>query len=566
MLVLLALVCAFGLFDHSLWSGNDTREGAMILEMTREHAWVTPVFNGTHYMEKPPLLHWTGVLLCKILGPASAHFDEYSGGVLEGLMRLPAALYAFGSLLVIMAWARALNREAAGVAAAFMCATSALFLEYSRIVLTDSALTFMVIFSLWLFWRAYTAENYFVGRYLLFLFFSAFSFYAKGLLGPGMVWLAVMAWLAYQKRWRLLCMLAPVFGVVFLLVLSPWVFALWKAGGSDFLYRVFWENQFGRFLSFDDKTLPLDPYLIHKEPVYFYLLRLPVRLLPWTLLVIPAFLYWFRVNNNPMKEPLALFLKTSFLAMAVLLHLSSAKAACYALPLFPLIFLMTGIWLEDAARSWKAPVEKKLITATILFVCAAIMAAPAAYIAAFIFHLKAVWAPGSFAAVACFLLALSALCLGYVVGKRLLFEFRNGRQLPAVLHMPIVLAAVGMLGLTAFIPAVNFHRTYLPFVEMALGEMKTARNIAYAGDSERDLGAFMFYMNSRLPVVSITNNENAVTAFVSGMNGPVGFIVPADKLGLAMRKARSLPFCVKKTEDAGKKSNSFRLLIVNEDR
>ena len=565
MLLLLALVSAFGLFDHSLWSGNDAREGAMIAEMARDHVWVTPVFNGEHYLEKPPLLHWTGVLLCKIFCRFDARPGEASGGIREGLVRLPAALYAFGSLLVLLSWARALNREAAGFAAAFMCATSALFLEYSRIVLTDSALTFMVVFSLWLFWRAYTAENFFAARYLLFLFVSAFSFYAKGLIGPGMVWLSVAVWLAYQRRWRLLCALVPLFGVVFLLVLAPWVFALWKAGGSDFIYRVFWENQFGRFLSFDDKTLPLDPYLIHKEPIYFYLLNLPVRLLPWTLLVVPALFCWFRISKNTFREPLALFLKTSLLAIAGVLHVSSAKAACYALPLFPLIFLMTGVWLEDAVTSGAAsPWQKKLIVATLMLVCAAIMAAPAAYIAAFIFHLKALWAPGSFAAVAGFLLALSALSIGYASGKRLRFEFKNGRQLPAVLHMPAVLAAVGLLAGAAFIPAVDFHRTYLPFAEMALRQMKSAKNIAYAGDSERDLGAFMFYLNSRLRVVSITNDCNAITDFASSARESLGLIVPVDKMGIALRQARSLPFRLKEAENAGKKSDSFRLMIFNE--
>ena len=80
--LLLALFFAFGLFDHSLWSSNDTREGAMIREMVREGVWVAPVFNGQYYLEKPPLLHWTGVVLCKVFGRVN-----------EGLVRLPAALY-----------------------------------------------------------------------------------------------------------------------------------------------------------------------------------------------------------------------------------------------------------------------------------------------------------------------------------------------------------------------------------------------------------------------------------------------------------------------------------------
>lgn len=550
MLLLLALVCAFGLFDHSLWSGNDTREGAMIAEMVRTHTWVAPVFNGQHYLEKPPLLHWTGALLCRLFGAVN-----------EGLVRLPAALYGFAALLVILSWARSLNRAAAGFAAAFMCATSALYFEYARIVLTDSALTGMVVFALWLFWRAYTAESFFIGRYLLFLFVAAFSFYAKGLIGPGMIWLTVMAWLLYQKRLRLLLILAAAFAPVFLLALAPWVLALWQTGGGVYLHKVFWENQFGRFLYFDDPTLPIDPYLIHKEPVYFYLLSLPLRLLPWTLLVIPALYYWFR-RNSAVKEPLALFLKTAFLAMLFLLHISSAKAACYALPLFPFLFLMTGIWLEDAAQAWNSPVERKLVTITLATVLIAAVAAPAAYLPAFIFHWPAVWAQGAGAAFTGLVMAALAMGAGYVFSARIWREFKSGQRRKAVIILPAFFAVAGLLTAAAFLPAIDFHRTYQPFAQVAQAAARAGHRLAFAGAAERDLGAFMFYLNARLPVITLTNRA-ALAAFADQEPGPAGIIVPADKLRPALQDVQNLPFSIKQAEDAGKKSASFRLLIVN---
>ena len=79
MLALLALFFAFGLFDHSLWSSNDTREGAMIAAMARGGSWTLPQLNGEPYLEKPPLLHWTGAALCRLTGVVN-----------EGLVRLPA--------------------------------------------------------------------------------------------------------------------------------------------------------------------------------------------------------------------------------------------------------------------------------------------------------------------------------------------------------------------------------------------------------------------------------------------------------------------------------------------
>ena len=81
LLLLLTLFFSFGLFDHSLWGPNDCREGAMIWDMVQANHWVTPTLNGVPYLEKPPLLHWTGMILCQLFGTVN-----------EGLVRLPAAL------------------------------------------------------------------------------------------------------------------------------------------------------------------------------------------------------------------------------------------------------------------------------------------------------------------------------------------------------------------------------------------------------------------------------------------------------------------------------------------
>jgi len=522
----------------------------MISEMARTRSWVAPVFNGVYYLEKPPLLHWTGALFCRI-----------SGTVNEGLVRLPAVIYSFFTLLIIVLWARTLGREQAGFAAAFMCATSVLFFEYARIVLTDACLTFMVVFSLWLFWRAQTAEKWLLRRYLLFLFAAAFSFYAKGLIGPAMIWLSVIAWLSVQKRFRLMLILVPAFALVFVFVLAPWVFALWKTGGGVYLYKVFWENQFGRFFYFNDPNLPLDPYLIHKEPVYFYLLSLPVRLLPWTLLVVPALYYWFR-RESPVKGGLAFFLKICLLAITVLLHISSAKAACYALPLFPFIFLMTAVWLEDAASAWATMIDRRLIGITFVVIGIAVFCMPAAYLVAFLFHLPLVWYPCPWTAWICFIVALMTIAAGYMLERKTWQAFKNGRRCAALLAMPVIVSVVGIVGASVFVPAVDFYRSYKPFTMFVRDEIAAGRRVAFPSDSERDLGAFMFYLDSRLETVSITNSAS-LKGFLSNAKDPLGIVVPAKNLKLVIPQLRYKPFRVKIIDDCGKKSDSFRLVTTD---
>ena len=549
--LLLALFFAFGLFDHSLWSSNDTREGAMIREMVREGVWVAPVFNGQYYLEKPPLLHWTGVVLCKVFGRVN-----------EGLVRLPAALYGFGALWIIGLWARDLGRERAGLVAAFLCATSLLYFEYTRIVLTDTALAFMVVLSLYLFWKAYTAgTRRFVG-WLAFLAVSAVTFYAKGLIGPGLVWVSVGAFLVYRREWKLIVLLGAAFSLVFALVLTPWVVALWRAGGGAFLYSVFWENQFGRFLAFNDPNLPLDPYYVHKESVLYYLFSLPVRLIPWTLLVVAALVSWFR-PKSPVTGLPALFVRFALVCMLALLHVSSSKAACYAMPLFPILFLMTGIWLEDTAIRGNSMLDRRLVGLTFGLVGVAALAVPLGYMLAFLAGMTVVWVPGTGAAIICFGLALLTLVVGGYAEIRLWKVFRSGQRVDAIRSAPMILAVLVLLDAAIFMPTLNYQRTYEPLAALVRQELNTGRRIALAGEHERDLGALMFYLDSRLPVVALTNVAECV-GFLYNCPGPAGIVVAESDLIHVKRLLIGKSFRIIQPMRSGYKSAEFRLLLNGE--
>ncbi|MBU4200828.1 MAG: glycosyltransferase family 39 protein [Verrucomicrobia bacterium] len=562
---LLALVFAFGLFDHSLWSANDSREGAMIREMFREGVWVTPVFNGRHYLEKPPLLHWTGLVFCHALGTVN-----------EGLVRLPAALYGFGAVLIIWLWSRQLGHEAAGLAAAFMCATAALYFEYTKIVLTDAALTFMVLLSLFLFWKTWASGRDRWFDYLPFLLVSAISFYAKGLIGPGFVWVTVTGFLFYRRQWRRWMILMLMFVPLAIAVVAPWLVALWKTGGREFLVTALWANQFGRFFVFNNPGLPLDPFFVHKEPLSFYLTHLPERLMPWTLLVLPALVYWFRRNGQSASAMparpgcasgapgslLAVYLRVALVAMALVLHGSSAKAACYALPLFPILFLMTGIWLEDAAGRWGSAVERWLIGITMLGLGLAALVVPMVYIVLFLWHSDLVWIPCRLTVYLGLVLALLALVAGLALAPRLWRQFRNGQRTQVLLAVPVVTAVLLILNAGAFFPAYDYQRTYEPFVNLVRQEIQQGRRIALAGDRERDCGAFMFYLDSRLQIVPLSDGSEC-SRFLDEVPGPAGIIVSQRDLGTIARLLAGRPLRVMKCDDCGYKSAEFRLLVYD---
>ncbi len=519
MLALLAVFFLFGLFDHALWSSNDTREGAMIAAMARGGSWTLPELNDEPYLEKPPLLHWTGAVLCRLAGTVN-----------EGLVRLPAALYGFGSVVLIWLFGRALGRERAGLIAAALCSTALLMTEYSKVVLTDTALTFVVMLSLWLFWRAYTATAWRGLGYFLFLLATAAAFYAKGLLGPGFVWVAVGLFLLWRREWKLLFGLPLAFLPLFALVLAPWVGALWLAGGRDYLVGVFWDNQFGRFLSFHDTSLPLDPYFVHKEPFWYYLKSAPVRLLPWTLLVGAALAGWFR-RGSAYRGDLALFLRLALVTMAAVLHISAAKTACYVLPLLPLLFLLTGVWLEDAlrpgaARRWEVVLLG--VTAGALAVLA--LLAPLGVLGAHVFfryfdHGVHGHLPAGLTAYGV-MLAVLALGLAILFVRRLWRWQRAGEGQAIAWQGPQMLITLLVLCLAALLPILDAAKSYRPLAELVLKHVGVSGRLGFTSDEERDLGALTFYLGRHVDFVA---RDESLTEYLLVGRRPAGVLILADQ-------------------------------------
>ncbi len=548
--ILLGLLALLGIFGRSLWSSNETREGAMIREMARENVWVTAVFNGQAYLEKPPLLHWTGVLLCRL-----------AGRVNEGLVRLPAAIYGFGTLWLIGLWARALGRERAGLWAASLCATTALFFEYSRIVLTDTTLTFMVLAGLYLFWRAWERPSSL--RWSAFIVVTALSFYAKGLLGPGLVWVAVAGFFIWQHQWRRLIGLGLLFSIAFIILLAPWAWALWRAGGQDYLRGVFWDNQFGRFLTFNDPDLPLDPYFVHKEPIWFYMRSLPFRLLPWTLLVLPAMVAWYR-RQSRWSGSIYTFWRVALVGMLLVLHISSAKAACYALPLFPLLFLMTGFWLDDLCDNWTFNRLQILVTATFAVLAVLALLAPLGCLAAAALRLPDFMKAGPAAVwrgVAFCVLALIVYGIGV---WRLRHLHRSGTRAEALLNVWQTSMAVLLLVGSGLIPIFDYHRTYLPLVERVRQSQLSGLRLALVDPRERDLGALMFYLDDRFPTVSVSNKVDCQTIMQS-QPGTIGWIIQAQQLPAVSNFLPGMPMRLEENISSGYKSASFKFVLRADD-
>ncbi|MDD4872550.1 MAG: hypothetical protein PHR77_18525, partial [Kiritimatiellae bacterium] len=404
-------------------------------------------------------------------------------------------------------------------------------------------------------------------KYIVFLTVSALSFYAKGLLGPGLIWVSITIFLLYNKKWKLFLGLGFAFVPFFLIILAPWIWALWKVGGTDFLKTVFWANQFGRFFTFTGQDLPKDPYFVHKEPVYYYLKSLPITLLPWTLLLPPALLYWFR-RERGLNSPLHIFIRIILISMLIILHVSSAKASCYALPMFPILFLMTAIWSEDAIADKNSRISNWAIGITTILVTLLNLLIPLAYILLlampqsvfdrYFDGIDIIRITGTQSTYAGLIMAIAALTLLTMSARELWRRYILGAYAQAWLMVPAIVTVLMVLNAEIIIPAYDYQRTYKPFVRLVRFEKELGIRIALANQEEQHIGAFTFYLKSRIPIISSTKT---LQDFLFSESTPAGVIVKTKELTKWLESFPKNKFLVLKSDHKGYKCDYFRLIV-----
>lgn len=546
-----ALLVIFGLtgvFGRSLWGPNETREGSMIWDMYRHEQWLVPTMNGEPYLEKPPLLHWTGLALCWI-----------AGGPSEGLLRLPSALFGLGTLALLLllirqeaaTWFDRRQREAAGWAAALMCGTAAQFIEYSRIVLTDMALTFTVALAMVTFWLAWRRPSR--GRWAVFLLATALSFYAKAMIGPIFVWLAVGLFLLLRRRLGLAVVLGAAFIPIVVAVVGPWLIALHDQLGWPAVRFLLWDNQFGRFFTFGDPTLPVDPFFVHKESWHYYLHEVPKYMLPWSGVVGAAlFGAWRRWRTH--RDPFDEFLACWIIGPMVLLQFSSAKVATYALPLYPPLFALAGMWLVTGHPKWVRGVTRISLAAALL----ALTALPGAQLsAAWLLprgvRVGSVTMFGHLWAVA----ALVAIAIG--VGSVIRLAMR-GEDLREMVAGPALVAFAVVAVTGVVVPVVEAQRSYRPIVALARDASEKGLEVIIGTSQSRDLGAFNFYLDRRLTVVE---DPGEIVQFLRSRK-PRGVIMPIGRLDDLRTRLGAIPV---RTIRAGARHSLSRtfVLVTNQE-
>jgi 4-amino-4-deoxy-L-arabinose transferase-like glycosyltransferase len=310
-----ALFC-FNLFvPRDLWVLDEARYGEVVREMLAGGGWLVPRLNGFPYPDKPPLYFWIVAAVGAVIGHGELAFRLVS---VASTLAAVAGVYQLG---------RALAGVSAGLWSAIVFATTALVVFGGHMVRMDMLLTATAAFA----WLA--AHRFFesgMPRALVsFWALSAVALATKGPVALLFTVLPALAWFALARGAAGLRALRPIIGLGALAAaVAVWIGAVLAAGHQDYLVTIWRQQLVGRAIN----------SWSHPEPFYFYVLVLPVLLLPWTGLVAHGAWQLWRERAAHRRE-LALFTLLPLVCLSVV----SEKLVIYLLPMLPGVAIVGGL-------------------------------------------------------------------------------------------------------------------------------------------------------------------------------------------------------------------------------
>jgi 4-amino-4-deoxy-L-arabinose transferase-like glycosyltransferase len=308
----------FGLTRTGLVGPDEPRYAAIGRAMAATGDWITPRLWGHPWFEKPALLYWM----------TAAGFKAGLGADLAP--RLPVALVSVAFLIYFFVVLRREFGERAAWYSATMLATSAGWLAYSHVAITDLPMSAA--------FAAAMLELLPEGAPLRSRFRTG-ALLGLAVIAKGLVPLALFIPAVWFLRRRIRD-LAVVFGAA-ALIAAPW-YLMVSIRNPTFLDEFIWKHHFGRFLN---------TALQHGQPVWFYVPVLLIGLYPWTpLLTLLA-------NARLYRDLRIQFLLAWFAWGFLFFSISRNKLPGYLLPLLPAVAALVGIATAEArARSVKLTV------------------------------------------------------------------------------------------------------------------------------------------------------------------------------------------------------------------
>lgn len=276
--------------------------------------WVTPRLDGSAWFEKPPLLYWTTAIATRL------HLHD------EWAARLPVALISIAFLIFFFDTLEREYSRRVALAATAILGTSAGWLGYSFVAVTDLPMTAAL------------------GAAMLVAMFDTRP--RRGWIAGVLLGLAILA-----KGFVPLVFFAPVFLIArgkrlaivaaAILVAAPWYLLCLHRNGSAFWNEFFWKHHVARLYSAST--------IQHGQHFWYYVPVLLAGLFPWTPLV--ALLFRGKTYRDVQAHFMMMWL---VLAPLVFFSIVPNKLSGYILPVMPPLAIVLAVALDKAVdRGWR---------------------------------------------------------------------------------------------------------------------------------------------------------------------------------------------------------------------
>ena len=338
---------------------DEARYAQIPHEMITTGNWVSPHLNGLRYFEKPVLVYWLTGISMQVFGENAF------------AMRLPSALSAgLSALAIFMLLCRVTKRaETALVAAMIYLSMLGVYLIGSMNIL-DSVFSFLLTAAFVSFYFSHgepEPKKRLIQLILLGVFCGG-AFLAKGFLAFVLLGIVIVPYVIWQGRWSELFTRGWIALLAALIVVAPWAILV-HLDEPDYWHYFFWEEHVKRFASDDAQ---------HGEPIWYYLMFLPLLTLPWIVqlpLAIKGLLQKDGFQGDGFKE-VSKFALLWFLMPFVFFSISRGKLPTYVLPCLPplAVLLATGYGAYFKNRKISGfKVASVLMAALYLFIAAALV-------------------------------------------------------------------------------------------------------------------------------------------------------------------------------------------------
>jgi len=317
--------------SREIWT-QEHRWADIVYAMLYHHDYLHPTLNGNDYYDKPLLSYWLIVGLAKLFGELTTW-----------VMRLPSALAGLLAVGSIYYLGTHLKDRRLGLLAGWMLITTFYFIFWARTSSADMLnLAGTTVAVAWYFAKKSQISFF---NYVIFFLILAVTALCKGLVGPAVACLAILPDLLMNQTWKKHLRFSGVFALIpaALVYMLPFWASVHFGGnhyGEDGLMLVYRENILRYFQPFD-----------HKDPIYAYLIYLPLYLLPWTVFFIPAL-----IALKPRWKTMSVHSKWmvwSVLLLFLFFTLSGSRRNYYILPVVPFAILLTADWILAGADTLK---------------------------------------------------------------------------------------------------------------------------------------------------------------------------------------------------------------------